>query len=66
MQNLEQDIQPAMTFEQIAAHFGVSRMAVWYSYSNGMKKLRRNAQALEVIRALLYERERERCKKSIF
>lgn len=52
--------QPAMSFQQIAQHFGVSKVAIRQSYNNAMKKIRRNKQAMETLQYLLRWREWER------
>jgi DNA-directed RNA polymerase sigma subunit (sigma70/sigma32) len=53
-------VQPAMTFEEIATHFGVTRVAIRQTYLSAMKKIRSNKDAMENLRFLVQERERER------
>jgi DNA-directed RNA polymerase sigma subunit (sigma70/sigma32) len=52
--------QPAMSFEEIAKHFGVTKVAIRQTYLNAVKKIRNDKQAMENFRFLLHEREHER------
>lgn len=52
--------QPAMSFTEIAKHFGVSKVAIRQSFNSGMRKIQRNKQAMETLRFLVHERDKER------
>lgn len=55
-----QDALAAMSFVEIGRHLGTSRENAFGIYTRAMKKLRRNPEALENMRALAAEIDRRR------
>ena len=51
------DLQPAMTFDEIAAELGISKQLAWVIYATAINKLRKQGKRMRLLKELAEAKE---------